>query len=143
MIRMTTPPRAATRKHRPALLAMATLLALASCETTPWIEISASSGSPPAREASITNRDGEHRIVLSVGVALMFDCYSGCHWPCEDPQFVVANPSVLDVLPVEEHYYSDRFVLVGRSVGHTTLTVSSECADQLYDVEVISAPAAN
>ena len=127
----------------PALLAGLLLIGAACDPVIPWIEISQSSSAPPAREAEIVNDsyDDIHSIRLSVGVSILVECYSQCDWSCVDPQFVAADPSLLDVLPVEDSQYRGGYVLVGRAVGQTTLTVSSDCAEQIYDVEVLSATA--
>lgn len=77
------------------LVAALTLLAgTAGCDDYPdYVEISAVTSAPPSRNAGIRNRDKEHWVRLSKGVALGFRCYDTCDGVCIAPEFQIADPS--------------------------------------------------
>ena len=124
-----------------ALLLLA--LALAGCPTTTPQEIGiyGTTSAPPFRAAQVTNEDTEHSVAIARGVALGISCWDSCDYTCKEPSFTVGNSDMLAVRPVyRQGSTNPAWVLLARSAGTTTLTVTSTCATQEYQVTVASPP---
>jgi len=118
-----------------ATLSAATLVAGCPNPYPDYVEVSAVTGAPPCRTARITNRVDDHAIHISRGVALGMRCYDTCDGQCIAPQFLVADPALIEV---REAYFagSAGHVIYGKASGTTTLTVVTTCSSQRYNVTV-------
>lgn len=121
------------------LLLVATMTLATACD--PALE--AITVPPPGARADLdTDND---RITLSLGAALAVACTDGGDL-CDYMEVTVANPSIAGARVAYENaleftFVGQRpatsFVIFGRRVGNTTVTVDSAAGDVTYDVRVI------
>ena len=123
----------------PLLTVLGLMLAGCPGQNDHNVYIAALTNAPPARTANINNYNDDHSIKISRGAALAIYCYDSCDYGCIAPEFIIADPSLLEV---RETYYPGAsgggFVLFGKKAGATTLRVRTTCADQLYLVQVVA-----
>ncbi len=115
------------------------ILALAACDPT----LEALTAPPPGARADLDTDN--QRITLSRGAALAVACTDGGDL-CDHMVVEVADPDIagaavayrnaLDFTWVGERPATS-FVVFGRAVGNTTVTVDSAAGDVTYDVRVI------
>ena len=124
--------------------------ALAGCEP----HYSALTTPPPFAKAELC--DGQpscgdaEAITLTKGIALAFDCRAAEGGACKHAKATVKDPEIatvfdgyLDMLSSSNGYNAQTatqtaFVVVGKSVGKTTLTVSSDAGATVFSVSVES-----
>ena len=116
--------------------------ALTGCPAPGPDEVSllARTAPPPAKTARVTHdrEFEEFTVVLSDGVAMSVGCWDNCDYTCESPTFSSADPSVLEVRPITRLTGStEDHLIFGAAPGSTTLTVSSQCGSQTYQVTVL------
>jgi hypothetical protein len=133
-----------------ALLLSLACLVTAGC--APQYE--ALSSPPPFTVGELCDADdcGGEEIRLTQGMALAFDCVTPTFEPCThvkarvaDPEIAVAFDGYLDDLSSPNFSYDGMagaqpegaVVVVGHEVGTTTLTVSSDAGDTVFDVTIL------
>lgn len=123
-----------------ALLGLLLALSASACpgeEDTEVVEIYALTAAPPARTATITNTEEVHRVELSSGVAIAFGCWESCEYECVVPEFVVSDPSLVEIRPIFRlRGGSAAWVMIGKSPGSTQLVVRTACTNQAYSVQI-------
>ncbi len=135
---------------RRALLLVLAGLALSGCSP----HYQALSSPPPFTVGELCDAAecGGDGIQLTVGMALAFDCVTYNYEPCtnvharvEDPEIAIVFDGYLDDLSAPNFSYDGlagaqpegAVVVVGKGVGHTTLTVSSDSGDTDFDVTIV------
>jgi hypothetical protein len=120
------------------LLMMASLLLMGcpSKEAPKRVEIYATTTTPPARTARITNTDTTHYLEISRGVAIGITSWTTCP-NAPVTALTPADPKVLGAHTVYRNGQPNQFVIFGQQVGVTTLLVSNGCAQQRYEVTVL------
>lgn len=132
-----------------ATLAASQLL-LTGCEETNFEAITPA---PPSRTAELD--DENHRITISTGVAMAFECNYGfdnaADRNCGEGQITSNDPAVAGAyLGYSEELYEilwyredpqgeppTRFVVIGFEPGTTTLDVHTDCGDEQFRVTVL------
>ena len=124
------------------------LAAITGCQDTSF---DATTVAPPTRTAELD--DENHRITVSKGVALAFECTYGYYRPCGDGWIESNDEAVAgayngyseELFDVVRHSQQSgpgdqaptRFVVVGYQPGTTTIDVLTECGDEQFRVTVL------
>jgi hypothetical protein len=120
-------------------LALLAALALAGCpdpESSEDISIYAITSAPSFQKADVVSDDEERSVTMTAGVALAVSCWDTCDYSCENATLVAGNPDLLGVRLVYRRSGYPGWALLARAAGTTTLTVTTACASQVYDVTV-------
>jgi len=123
------------------LIGITALVLLAGCPTHRPDEIGlyATTGAPPARTARFIEQIPDRPVIeISRGVVMGIRCWDSCDGACVWPDFTVADPTLIQVLPTyRAGAASDGFVLTTLEAGISTLVVADACARQSYVVRVL------
>jgi hypothetical protein len=135
---------------RRALLLASVSLAMSGCSP----RYAALTSPPPFTVGELCDADdcGGEQIRLTQGMALAFDCVNYNYEPCtnvharvEDPSVAIVFDGYLDNLSSPDFSYDGlagaqpegAVVVVGKQVGQTTLTVSSDDGETTFDVTIV------
>jgi hypothetical protein len=140
------------RRARAILAAIAVAAATPGCSP----DFSALNAPPPFTRAELcdgaTSCGHDHHITLTKGIALAFECTApqgsetpgapctGVRATLDDPAIATVLAGYLDTLSPGEYSAAQprsALVVVGKEVGHTTLSIDSDQGARDFDVEIV------
>ncbi len=93
-------------------------------------------GAPPARRLEVVNKENQHTVTVSSGVAFGVMVSDACELS-SSPTLEIADPTVLGQHRLARTGSNREFVLVAARAGKTTVTIKAECATRTYEVTVL------